>query len=871
MGRKAKPVDLDKLLFCNGIIADAVEYLIEDEISSNSYNRKSSESKRRRELNDQYTNLFSQKDLSFFEFTQIDQMLQSCTAKERLRVFRLVIYLLKEKIISDIKLERLIVFEHRFTTQGASYTDFVYLMNSEIYSDFVYHQEDLTKSEASDLFFAHVSFDLYDDEIATITQEWCEKMKINFKYTILVRRSKIFMIFSFVKKFFVNAGIDVLTLEDLKDEDITVLEYLHFMDARHKLSKDIRYLLTFQDMFKGRGALKLKEMCCAQNIFQYVRIKAPDNDRYIYKLDIPEGTMLFKDMVGFASQFFYSGSAFRKFVENFYKSMGSAAVNITTNLSLDTLRTSASWFWKSTHETSCATYLFSFYNYCYDRYRVNFFEKDGIDIAVIFKQGLIQRMNKGFAITKYNRLDPVPVDDKWILCYEPQYDAATEQPTSKTIVMDFTDILNTTFRQWVKAYVWYVDKALHAKRIVANIVKKGLNYIHQIRTKEIVVIYCREVSEIDGPLTANEIMAVREFYRNQEGSDVTIHSNIYNFRAFLQFLDDYNIIKVESSLYYHLYHQNEPRNTSKALPEEDLNKLTKVVVRNMNESISNALFAVVYAIALDTSFRISQILSLQYDCVIETAKHKEYVIVSRDKDMTTDMVQEPITRETKRMIDRVIDITEEYRNHAPENLKSKLFIVPYSGSVSYRILNRNNFSIYLKECCHQAGIENYTAANLRDTHMTMAKMHQLKLRLSDLELSVLTGHATPNVDIEHYIDMDVTTMMEALHGVIIGNIDITGRVMAKVPENISIVANEVSNGCGYCQKEYCNNLTYLDCILCKDFVTMPSRLPFFEEQIRLMDIKIKNAEIPHDKEDFVNIKRLLVAYESALKSIEVKK
>ena len=155
--------------------------------------------------------------------------------------------------------------------------------------------------------------------------------------------------------------------------------------------------------------------------------------------------------------------------------------------------------------------------------------------------------------------------------------------------------------------------------------------------------------------------------------------------------------------------------------------------------------------------------------------------------------------------------------------------------------------------------------------MTMAKMHQLKLRLSDLELSVLTGHATPNVDIEHYIDMDVTTMMEALHGVIIGNIDITGRVMAKVPENISIVANEVSNGCGYCQKEYCNNLTYLDCILCKDFVTMPSRLPFFEEQIRLMDMKIKNAEIPHDKEDFVNIKRLLVAYESALKSIEVKK
>ena len=35
-----------------------------------------------------------------------------------------------------------------------------------------------------------------------------------------------------------------------------------------------------------------------------------------------------------------------------------------------------------------------------------------------------------------------------------------------------------------------------------------------------------------------------------------------------------------------------------------------------------------------------------------------------------------------------------------------------------------------------------------------------------------------------------------------------------------------------------------------------------------MDIKIQQANTSHDKEDYVNIKRLLVAYISRIKSIE---
>lgn len=57
--------------------------------------------------------------------------------------------------------------------------------------------------------------------------------------------------------------------------------------------------------------------------------------------------------------------------------------------------------------------------------------------------------------------------------------------------------------------------------------------------------------------------------------------------------------------------------------------------------------------------------------------------------------------------------------------------------------------------------------------------------------------------------------------------------------------------------------------MCKNFVTMPSRRYFFEAQLQTMDEKLKNSALPHDKEDIVNIKRLLVKYIAKIKELEV--
>ena len=92
--------------------------------------------------------------------------------------------------------------------------------------------------------------------------------------------------------------------------------------------------------------------------------------------------------------------------------------------------------------------------------------------------------------------------------------------------------------------------------------------------------------------------------------------------------------------------------------------------------------------------------------------------------------------------------------------------------------------------------------------MTKARIYKLKHKMSDLEHSVLTGHTTKNVDMNHYVDISIETMLESVYGIVIGDVDINGKIVNELDSKIATIENEVSNGCGYCSNESCDNLTY---------------------------------------------------------------
>jgi hypothetical protein len=193
--------------------------------------------------------------------------------------------------------------------------------------------------------------------------------------------------------------------------------------------------------------------------------------------------------------------------------------------------------------------------------------------------------------------------------------------------------------------------------------------------------------------------------------------------------------------------------------------MTRVMINNAQESIKNELYSVIFKIALDTEFRISQIVSLQKDCVYETAKKGEFIILSRRKDSTSEDEQQPITIETKRQIDRAIAITAAIRVQAPEYLKNTLFIVPQNGMVSVRAITRENFRKYLARCCEQAEIPTYTAANRDDFIHTPPVLTRIGISFANFSHMVSKSVSTENLFWEMNSSILVTSPLSAPIGI----------------------------------------------------------------------------------------------------------
>lgn len=859
--------------FNNNIIAEAVQKVISIELETHSYASAQNKNNRKRLLYKSYSALLSDKDMTIFEPEELAAFLLHRSVAECMRMLSLVIYLLEKNFISNSKLSRLLDFKSHFLKQNEFiYNDFIYLMKSDIFDEFTADKGIMNETYADKLFFSSCDI-LHDEEITMLTHKWCEGVKLDTIHTVSSRLNLLHIYHSIAKDLFKSRGIDDLKREDLinTNQYKALFLYLEFINKHHPLSDNISYLCTFSDVFQnGRRELyNFSDLCLADDPLKYVSVHTVKGNR-LFCIDIPTSTSLFQDMIDYISMSPYRTRAFTDFVNTFYESMGPFKASEAGELSLNAFIESVGYYGRKENPKKFFSILHAFYNFLYNKYQINFFESSGLDASILSINGLPAKINSGYKIVKYNAFDEVPESDKWIVFYNPKADTSTIQHPSKAITMDFSNTENEYFKSWIKQFVWRAEKSLLKKREEANVLREALNYVNDIRTHKVLSIYCRETVSSNAPLTSSEISAIRDFFRNQDTAEKTKHSKIYAFTSFLHFLEDNDVTSIPNGAFYHLYYQDSISNTARAIPDDELICLTRVIKQNAKETITNALYSIAYAISLDTSLRISSIFSLKIDCIHETAKKGEYTLSVRQKDPTLEYTEEPITISTKRYIDQVIEITKELRKKAPKYLKDVLFIVPQRGSAPVRKLNRNNFTIYLKKCCQCAGIPTYTAANLRDTYMTKAKEFQIKNQLSDAELSILTGHKTSDVDVKHYLDMDITTIMEAVNGVIVGDVNIHGAIVPKIPSGVAIDENEVSNGCGYCQNSVCNELTYIDCIMCKHFITTPSRLPFFENQIKQMNMNIKNAITPHDKEDYINIKRLLVAYEAKMKDLVIR-
>lgn len=353
-------------------------------------------------------------------------------------------------------------------------------------------------------------------------------------------------------------------------------------------------------------------------------------------------------------------------------------------------------------------------------------------------------------------------------------------------------------------------------------------------------------------MTIEEVLLYKNHIFNIIDTDTNISKYLYNINGILRFLKEAGLMNFDDNIFFHLKYSSKSLNNSKAIPNDELILLANLLKSNSENSDLNKLYYLIYYIALETEFRITQILSLDIDCVDDTAKKNQYVLSSKTKTSEGEEIPQAITIYVKHHIDDIKRITQELRNECQEkDLMNRLFLKRnYSKKLIISPVTRENFNDYLSVCCKTLNIPHYSASNLRDTHITKAEEFRIRNGLSDIEQTILTGHKNIEIDSRHYVTYDITEMLELIHGTTIGNIDINGQVFKQLDSSIANSDNEVEEGCGYCNIKACSINSYLGCLMCNFFVSTIDRIPFFEEQIKIMDNKLL-------QENYLMIKRII--------------
>lgn len=563
---------------------------------------------------------------------------------------------------------------------------------------------------------------------------------------------------------------------------------------------------------------------------------------------------------------------------HFEDSLGDIKIEQISDFSYTSFKQQFNYFAKD-HDCKFLHHLISFYRFVIEHPLASnisiLLPGDGVSLVALRRPKIAKEICDGYLAVYYNPFEEPPLFDRWILHINAFEDTSTKLNSNSTFLVDFSAINNILYRRIAKEFFWkYEGQSISSK------ISPAYNYPYIFNTlEELKDTYNRNSDEkiSYSLITVNEAYLFKKSLLDLDVSIETRNQYIYTFRSILNYSKENNLMDFESGVIEYLSryrHQN--ANNAKAIPTEHIILLNDLLKKNADdalekhlkdnsESLAYYLYYAVFHLCLETEFRVSQIAHLKTNCIVDTLKNNKFLIRSTSKTSNGQIYEDSISIYTKLHLDDIKTRTDSSRKNCKDkNIAQYLFIFTTYQKNYYKTINKDDFYKYITKCCDQLNIPRYSAQNLRDTHMTRAEEYRLRTNKSDAILSVLSGHKHKDTT-DKYIENNLTDILEATYGIIIGNVDINGHIVKSI-SNSSITSKEnvVDDGCGYCEKNTCTVDTLIGCLLCHDFITSCDNLPFFEKKIKQIDFKIQNSTTLHEKEDYINIKRLHVAYMRAI-------
>lgn len=487
---------------------------------------------------------------------------------------------------------------------------------------------------------------------------------------------------------------------------------------------------------------------------------------------------------------------------------------------------------------------------------------DGLTIGYIMSEGLAKYFVNGYRYVPLNPNEPVPSIDLWAISPNGlEQTTATDKPEHLRY-LNFTRISNPTVRQAAKQWFWSEAKAGFENRCRnALYIMEFFEYRETLRSMYLdKFVQVRSETDLDTAntvLTEEVVMYTNEW--NEKLTSQSYTSRMVPLKLFLQFMNDNGIYKTEVAAFEYLDtggKGTKPKQEILPVPKDDFMKLIAKLEEKAQNNTLHMLYYIVFCLNTLTPLRISSILDLDDNCLVEKSKGI-YALEVKVKTSDGDEKDIQISKEVKRLVEVALSLTKETRNNAPAEQKHYLFLVNNQKDF-YRSIPSRSYAKYLHDCCNEVGIPRYSAQNLRKTYYTNLVENAIKNNVSLMSLKELTGHANIDTTENYYVKENIRNYLEATYGVEIGNMPVVGTVATDYPE--AKHEDIVNDGCGYCRNPECNVLGTANCLMCKGFITTPKHIAQFEEAINILSQQIVDNENPHDKEHLYAVKRLYAAY-----------
>lgn len=503
------------------------------------------------------------------------------------------------------------------------------------------------------------------------------------------------------------------------------------------------------------------------------------------------------------------------------------------------------WFYQYLHEVSKHEGIFK--------------SKDPIDIVMLLRGDFIDLYKSGFKLVNFNPYENVPSLDKWLIKPNGFENASTRLTHNTYQKIDFTEVDNEIYRNSLKHFFWEDDTNLVSRRGDVYRVKDFLNFLTIYKTNF--------MSNADKDIDYKTITTIDIFsYRSDietKGLKTSTKNGIYRLvRKFLNYCIDKKYLNVETGAFEFLQtHTGIVPTGGTAISDTELEQIERYLRECSEESLAKNLYYIIFHLAVETEFRISQILSLKKSDIKEGMKENQFYIHSTTKVSNKDKEFQHITAYAKQHLDIAINHTEKLRAEARDEDKDYIFLFKYRGSSEsiIRTITAITFTKHLKTACRKIGIKEYTASNLRDTHMTKALEYSFKKELTKLQTGILTNHKNMQTTTDNYYSPDIRAFAEATYGIIIGDVDIKGNILPEYNDKFT-KADTVDKECGFCEEDKCKIQSELGCPMCDGFVVTLDRIPYFEQRLKEFDNEISNESIVHERQHLLSRKRLYLAY-----------